>query len=495
MKRLHFYIIKSFVGPLILTFFIVLFIQIMQFLWKYIDDLVGKGLNLPTISELLFYFSVSFVPLALPLAILLAALMTFGNLGENLELTALKSSGISLQKIMSPLIFFVTFLSICAFFFSNNILPRANLKARSLLYDITRQRPEINIKKGEFYNGIDGISIKIADREPRTNLLRKILVYDHRDKAGNISVTYADSGYMKITQDTTNLIFTLYHGYSYNEVIDQEKRRRRRLVNTYPHRRDVFDEQELILELSGFGLNRTDEDLFKNQYAMLNLQQLSHFKDSLTKDLEDRKEIFFRTLQKTHLLVDYSSRISLKNASGINDSAKAAIFNPEKVIEELTQPEKEASIEKALIKARETKNYISSSKDNLIWRAKNIRRYQIEWHRKLTLSFACFIFFFIGAPLGAIIRKGGLGTPIVISVIFFIIYYIISLSGEKFVREIIILPFAGMWFSSFVLLPIGAFLTYKATVDSAILNVETYINFFKKLFKIDIESPEQYGGI
>ena len=213
-----------------MTFFIVLFIQIMQFLWKYIDDLVGKGLDLPTLSELLFYFSVSFIPLALPLAILLAALMTFGNLGENLELTALKSSGISLQKIMSPLIFLVVFLSIGAFFFSNNILPRANLKARSLLWDIQQQRPEINIKKGEFYNGLEGISIKIADKEPRTNLLRKILIYDHREKAGNISVIYADSGYMKMTLDTTNLIFTLYHGYSYNEVIDDDKKKRRRAM-------------------------------------------------------------------------------------------------------------------------------------------------------------------------------------------------------------------------------------------------------------------------
>ncbi|MBA7504763.1 hypothetical protein ES706_03418 [subsurface metagenome] len=477
-----------------MTFFIVLFIQIMQFLWKYIDDLVGKGLDLPTLSELLFYFSVSFIPLALPLAILLAALMTFGNLGENLELTALKSSGISLQKIMSPLIFLVVFLSIGAFFFSNNILPRANLKARSLLWDIQQQRPEINIKKGEFYNGLEGISIKIADKEPRTNLLHKILIYDHREKAGNISVIYADSGYMKMTLDTTNLIFTLYHGYSYNEVIDEDKKKRRRAVKTYPHRRDVFEKQELIFELRDFGLSRTDEDLFKNQYAMLNMQQLSYFSDSLSHDFEDRKKLFTNTMFKSHLLVDYSLR-RRQDTTKVNDSSEVAIFDPERVFEELTLSEKETTIERALVQARSTKNYISSSTYNLIYRAKRIRRYQIEWHRKLTLSFACFIFFFIGAPLGAIIRKGGLGTPMVISVIFFVIYYIISLSGEKFVREVVVASFTGMWFSSLILLPIGAFLTYKATVDSAILNVETYINFFKKLFKINVEDSEQYGGI
>ncbi|MBA7562721.1 hypothetical protein ES708_04374 [subsurface metagenome] len=327
-----------------------------------------------------------------------------------------------------------------------------------------------------------------------TNLLRKILIYDHREEAGNISVIYADSGYMKMTPDTTNLIFTLYHGYSYNEVIDEDKKKRRRAVKTYPHRRDVFEEQELIFELRDFGLSRTDEDLFKNQYAMLNMQQLSHFSDSLSHDLEDRKELFTNALFKSHLLINYRLK-RRQDTTKVNDSSEVAIFDPERVFEELTLSEKEAAIERALVQAKSTKNYISSSTYNLIYRAKRIRRYQIEWHRKLTLSFACFIFFFIGAPLGAIIRKGGLGTPMVISVIFFVIYYIISLSGEKFVREVVVASFAGMWFSSLILLPIGAFLTYKATVDSAILNVETYINFFKKLFKINVEDSEQYGGI
>jgi len=247
--------------------------MIMQFLWKYIDDLVGKGLELKVIGQLLFYFGVSFIPMALPLAILLASLMTFGNFGENFELTAIKAAGVSLQRFLTPLIVMVTIISIIAFYFSNNILPVTNLKSRSLLYDIQRQRPEFNITAGQFYNGIEGYTIRILEKDYETNLLKKILIYDHSEKMGNISVTYADSGYMKITPDEQNIYLILYNGYSYNEVRDKSKKRRNRKDKSYPLRKDHFEKESIVMKLTGFGLNRTDENLFKNSRSLQSLSQ------------------------------------------------------------------------------------------------------------------------------------------------------------------------------------------------------------------------------
>ncbi len=488
MKRLHIYVIKEFSGPLILTFLVTLFVMIMQFLWKYIDDLVGKGLELTVISQLLFYFGMSFVPMAFPLAILLASLMTFGNLGENFELTAIKSAGVSLQIFLSPLIVMVLLISIGAFYFSNNVLPITNLKSRSLLYDIQKQRPEFNITEGQFYNGIEGYSIKIAEKDLKTNLLKKILIYDHSEKMGNVSVTYADSGYMRITPNDQSIYLTLYNGYSYNEIIEKSKRRRARKDKSYPQRKDRFERETIILKLTGFGLNRTDEKLFKSNFSMLNLKQLSTNTDSMNQLLIKRKELFIKTLEKNQL---FSNTASLKRVHKVikEDSLRTKTqtitdtipFIPKEILFSLSQSEQETVVEKALMMGRSSKNFITTTKNSILARRKLIRRHQVEWHRKFTLSFACFIFFFIGAPLGAIIRKGGLGLPITISILFFVFYYIVSLSGEKFVRQEVMGPFAGMWLASFILLPIGIFLTYKATNDSSIMNTETYLKWFKKL--------------
>jgi len=484
MKRLHRYLVRSFIGPLILTFLIVLFIMVMQFLWKYIDDLVGKGLDFYTIGELLFYFALSFVPMSLPLAILLASLMTFGNLGENMELTAIKSAGVSLQRFLRPLVILVVIISIGAFYFSNNLLPITNLKSRALLYDIQRQRPEFNIKAGQFYNGIEGFSIKIAEKNLKTNLLMNILIYDHTDKAGNIAVTYADSGYMRMTPDEENIVLTLYNGYSYKEFTDGSNRRKRVKDRSYPQRKDSFEKEVIVMKLTGFGLNRTDEDLFKTNYSMLNLQQLESATDSLSELLVKRKKLTNTTLTRNQLFVGvqklkrfHDDTLRKKKAEHIDTSA----FVPKELLKTLSQREQENNIDRAITKARSTRNFIITSKNTILAKEKRIRRYKIEWHRKFTLSFACFIFFFIGAPLGAIIRKGGLGMPIVISVLFFLFYHITSMTGEKFVRQDVLDPFGGMWISSFFLLPIGVFLTIKSTNDSAILNIDTYLEWPKKL--------------
>jgi len=465
-----------------MTFFIILFILIMQFLWKYIDDLVGKGLDIVTLGELLFYFAISFMPMALPLAILLAALMTFGNMGENFELTALKSSGISLQRIMLPLIVLIILISVGAFFFSNNILPYSNLKSRSLLHDIQKQRPELNIQPGSFYNGIDGFSIKIAEKDPGTNLMHNILIYDHRDKKGNISVTYADSGYMKITPNELNLIFNLYNGHSYSEMQQDNRNKNQRRNKTYPHRHDQFGEETIIFDLTGFGLNRSNEDLFKSHYSMLNLYGLEYYRDSFSIILNDRKELFTKTMLASNLL-KYPNFIIMKPEKEDVRVVKTLDFRPQERLKDLSTEKQRIVISQALVNAKAAKKNVTDSKTSIVWRAKTIKRYEIEWQRKFTLSFACFIFFFIGAPLGAIIRKGGLGTPVVVSVLFFVIYYVISLMGEKFAREMVITPFEGMWASSFILLPLGIFLTYKATTDSVIMNTETYTEIPKRIIR------------
>ncbi len=482
MKRLHRYILRSFIGPLVMTFFIVMFLMIMQFLWKYIDDLVGKGLQAHVLAELLFYLAASFVPMALPLAILLAALMTFGNFGERFELTAMKSSGIPLQKIMLPVFYMMILLTAFAFYFANNILPVANLKSRALIWDIQQQRPELNIKAGEFYNGIDGYSIKIGSKDFKTNMLYHILIYDHSEKRGNVAVTYADSGRMIITPDKKDLVFNLFHGRSYYEL-PTKKNGPYQKEKTYPFRQDHFKEQTIIIKLTGFGLKRTDEDLFKNHYSMLNLAQLQHFSDSLNKKLQDRQESAKKTIWgQLFGEARYFREIHKKDSSLARKYADFH-FDLQAVLDTLGPSLKQTITEDALTSAQGTRDYVRNMAKIIESHIKYIRRYQIEWHRKFTLSLACIIFFFIGAPLGAIIRKGGLGMPVVISVIFFVFYYIISMSGEKFVREDVWSPLTGMWISTFILLPVGIYLTYKSTNDAAIMSSEAYSQFFRQLWE------------
>ena len=489
MKKLHLLVIKSFIGPLILTFFFVIFILLMQFLWKYIDDLIGKGLEFNVIAEFLLYTSASLVPLALPLAVLLASLMTFGNLAENLELLASKSSGISLIRIMAPVMVISALIAVGAFFFSNHVLPYSNLKMRSLLYDIQQQRPELTIKPGVFDNTLEGYSIRIGDRDHRTSLLKDILIFDHTDQQGNVSVTVADSGYMKMSTDEKHLLLTLYNGKSYTELQKQKKEDRN--VRSYPHRRDDFQEEEMIIEMTGFGLNRTDEKLFRNSYSMLNLSQLHHFDDSLTEDLNIILDRFDHTVSKS--LTGKPKNVLIENVrlarpvpdsgSGVPDSGGVRIQRilVDSAFAELNKLEKRRAISQAITFARTNKSITSSNVGTAEWKLARLRRYQIEIHRKYTYSLLCLIFFFIGAPLGAIIRKGGLGMPVIVSVLLFLIYYVISMIGEKFARESLVQPFAGMWISTFIMVPVSIWLTYKAANDSVILQIETYFTWFKKL--------------
>lgn len=452
----------------------------MQFLWKYIDDLVGKGFDFDVILELLLYASASLVPLSLPLAVLLSSIMTFGNLAEHNELMALKSSGISLMRIMAPLIITVSLISVGAFFFSNHVMPYSNLKMSNLLYDVRKQKPEVSIKPGIFSDAIEGYSIKVASKSKTTNMLYDIMIYNHTDNDGNREVTVADSATMVQTQDNMYLVLTLYNGMSYNEISEKKKRRDQK---EYPHRKDKFDEQKILIDISGLGFHRSNESLFKNGFRMLNLNQLTYVIDSLHKKDDRLQRVFSKSLQKSN----YFKRLRVQLRDSVwyaKDTANLASMSLDSVYNTLSYPRKKAVLSHARNYARSTQSYISSKKAEFLSKRKWLKSHEIEWHRKFTLSFSCLLLFFIGAPLGAIIRKGGLGMPVVVAVLFFVVYYVVTMSGEKAAKVGTWSPFMGMWLSAMAFLPIGLFLTYKAAKDSVILNIETYVIPVKNFFSV-----------
>lgn len=476
MKKLHLFILKSYLGPLIMTFFISMFILVMQFLWRYVDDLVGKGLEWSVLVELLFYASLQVVPMALPLAILLASLMTFGNLGENYELTALKSAGISLPRIMMPLIILTVFISFGAYKFSNNLLPIANLKLYSILHGIKETRLELDIKEKIFYRGVDNFSIKINEKDPEKNLLYDVMIYDHRDQqASNSNVTLADSGKLQISPDKKFLMLTLFDGVRYDERVSGETSRKKP-KDTRMFRTDHFKEQQAIIQLEGFDFSKTDESLFRQSDRMKNINQLTHDLDSIT---IERKSLIRALEQRSSNF--YFNRLSYSDRAAYSIIDTASVLNPDSLFQALDLSHKPMVIEYALRQARDNKQAIDDQMRFIEQEDTKIRKHLIEVHRKFTLPFACLIFFFIGAPLGAIIRKGGLGMPVVISVLFFIIYYVIDTMGVKFAKEGVWFVYQGMWLSSGILLPVGIFLTYKSATDSALLNADAYIIFFRKI--------------
>ena len=470
MKTLYKFILKSYAGPFVMTFFIAMFVFFMMFIFKYIDDFVGKGLSFSILSELFFYFSLTTIPMALPLAILLSSLMTFGNLGEHYELTAMKSAGFSLQKIMTPLIYTSIIIAIGAFYFSNNILPFTNLKAGSLLYDVRESKPALLFKEGFFNNSLDGFSIRIGKKEYDGKTLREILIYDHRDMQGNNIVLAAKSGKMEETADKMYLVLTLKDGVSYKELPSNNSKD----INRRPMIRDKFQERIINFDLSEFKMSRTNEDLFKNNYQMLNILQLRQTIDSLNKKLEKRKINFTKQLKQSY----YAKSFNLLATSDTTNKNENDTIS----FSQYSKGQQLSIIEIATNTVRSAKAYSESIWDEQETEEYSKLKYQVEWHRKFTLSIACIVLFFIGAPLGAIIRKGGLGMPVVISVVFFIIFHILSITGEKLAKEGEIPVYQGMWLATAILLPIGVFLTYKATTDSSLFDSNAYIERLKKIF-------------
>jgi lipopolysaccharide export system permease protein len=468
-------LLRAFFGPFALTFFIVLFVLVMQFLWVYIDDLVGKGLEWYIIAEVIFYASASFVPLALPLAILLASIMTFGNLGEFYELTAIKSSGVSLWRFARPLTFTVLLLSVGAFYFSNTILPVSKLKFGSLLYDIQQKKPALSIKEGLFYTDIENYAIRVRKKSDDNRMLEEVLIYDHTAGRGNTMIIVAEKGEMLHSADDRYLTLRLYNGHSYEELQDKSNSYYRR-----PHLRTSFQEQDLHFDLSGFKMHRTDEELFKDYYAMLNVQQLKVTIDSLENDYRKRdKEL--NAIVSNFYQFKNDSLFKLTKAHSNNE----LLVRPDWLRRKPNSDQQEI-IRDAINNVQSIKGYTSMRAREMKGRRNMLNRHYLEAHRKFALSFACFVLFLIGAPLGAIIRRGGLGLPMLFCIILFLIYHVISMTSEKLARDSIIDVHLALWISSLVLMPLGIFLLIKANNDSRLFDTSSYLRFFRRLFGLKI---------
>ncbi len=472
MKKLHKFVLLNYSGPLAMTFFISLFILVMQGLWRYVDDIVGKGLEISVMAELLFYVALQVVPMALPLAILLASLMTFGNLGENYELTAMKASGISLFRIMRPMIVVTGLVSVSAFWFSNNVLPVANLKFYSLLYSVKQQRPELELKERVYYDGVDGFRIKVSRKDRKTGMLYDLIIHDHRDRINrNINVTMADSGLMDIDSKAGMIRLTLYSGITYDEkVTTGNKRMSERDRQMYRH--DAFAREVFQIKVDGLDFSRTSEDAFKTNDRMKDLQQLHHDRDSLvqrcdslTRQLNTDVRSFMLKKANFRYKSDTLFVLAIDTAKTLQADSLTRSLTPRKL---------QTAMQNALRVARSNKQVVDDKQISFDNEQIKVNRHMMEMHRKFSLPVACMVFFFIGAPLGAIIRKGGLGTPIVISVLFFIFYYVIDTFGAKMAREGVWPVWCGMWLSTTVLLCIGSFLTYKSATDSALFRSEAY---------------------
>ncbi len=443
----------------------------MQFLWKHVAELVGKGIGWSVLAEFFIYAIFSLVPLSLPLAILLASLMTFGNLGENFELTAMKAAGVSLFRIIRPLIIFISLVCIGAFYFSNNVLPVSQTKLWTLIFSLRQKSPEFDIPVGEFYSGISNINIYVRGKEK--GLLKNLMIYDYTGGFENATVMVADSGRVQFTADNKYLLLTLYDGESFENL---KKQRISNSPSSVPYRRESFKLKEILLDFDT-EFNRYDETLLQDQHVSKNITQLTQSIDSVTKIANARgHELGMEIVRHHYLGREYSAEQQLDSLK-VDDEQ----YNSDSLFVSLSQEEMLRATSSAMEKARSMKEQISFNKMMLNEPVMYVRRHEVEWHRKFTLSFACLIFFFIGAPLGAIIRKGGLGLPVVVSVIMFIVYYIIDNTGYKMAREGLWTSFEGMWLSSAILLPIGIFLTYKAVVDATLFNPDHYLKIWNGL--------------
>lgn len=474
-KKLDKLILKAFFWPFVATFVITFFVFMMQILWKYIDDLVGKGLDFVTLVEFLIYASATLVTLVMPISILLSSIMTFGKLGESFELVAIKSSGISLLRFMRPLFFVSIFFSGVAFLFANNIAPVANLKFAVIYHDIYQKSPAFDLKDGVFYNGFSGFSIKVGKKEKDKITLHDVLIYEQSSGEQDNTII-SESGKMQMSQDKNFLEFILKNGNRYEEKnsysLDKEE-----FVNL------GFQEYKKLFDLSQLNLQKTSDSLFMNGIRMKNMRQLNEDLDSLKKIPDS---VAKTTLLSLKPYVQYSR---VKDSTVTKDQLKASTQKLSKIktMAKLVPDSVRKMVnDQALNTVMSIKNTMEMSSADYISRKDEIRQYRVEWHKKLSLSVACLVMFFIGAPLGSIIRKGGLGLPLVMALIFFLVFYLLNIFGEKFTKDDVMNPFFGMWLPVIVLSPVGFFLTYKAMHDSQLFNKEYYyraVKSIKKLFK------------
>ena len=470
MKKLDQFILKSFIGPFVAILLVVVFILVMQFLWLYIDELVGKGLSLKVIFEFLGWGSVTMLPLSLPLATLLASMMTLGTLGENNELLAIKAAGISLQRVMVPLGIACLLISVGAFFISNDLMPVAFNKIYTLRDDIGKTKEEIKIPTGTFYNGIEGYILRVNERNDETGMMHGVMVYNHTGNKGNTSLTIADSAMMKMSKDKSFLSFTLYDGANYEETNTKKYR-----DTTLQLQKIDFTRQELFIPLENYAFEKSDSARFDDEVKSMNLKQLYHGQDSIGGLNADAKASNIKGMMNTRNIrfvnqLDSAVRVSRTSRFVMEDGDRWKDIDVEI-----------RALENAKANADEMQVTLNSYSRERFHYTFTLRRIDIEILKKFALSVACLIFFFIGAPLGALIRKGGLGTPAIISVLFFVAYWVIDISGTKLARDGAVGAFHGVFISSYVLLPTGLFLTWKAINDSSVFNLDAVKSVFRKI--------------
>lgn len=458
------------------TFFICLFIFMMQFLWKYVDDMVGKGLEVSVLAQFFFYSALTLVPLSLPLAILLAALITFGNFGERFELLAMKAAGVPLLKIMRPLIIFITFICCVSFYFQNVIGPIAETKLWTLLFSMKQKSPEVDIPEGVFYDEIDGYNLYVKHKNRKTGMLYDVLIYNFEKGFENAQIIKADSGRLEMTADKQHLYLHLYSGEQFENLKSQNMSQK-----NVPYRREAFREKHAIIEFNS-DFNMVDAGFMSNHSRSKDMKMLQAGIDSM-KVLNDSvgrvyyQEAMGGTYKPTSTVLSKQDTVKI-------ETANLRFYNVDSLYNVATLAQKQKILSTAVSRAESAASDWSFKSFSLLQTESNLRRHMTSWHDKLTLSLACLIFFFIGAPLGGIIRKGGLGMPVVVSVLIFIIYYIINNTGFKMARDGKWIVWMGMWTSTAVLAPLGAFLTYKSNNDSVVLNADVYINWFKKIVGI-----------
>lgn len=480
IKKLYKFMLQTFLPQFLMTFFICMFILMMQFLWKYIEDLVGKGLSMDVLGELFFYASLTMVPLALPLAILLASLMTFGNLGEHFELTAMKSSGVSLMTVMKPIAVIIVLIAIGAFFFQNDVLPQSNVKMWTLLFSARQKSPTLDIPEGAIYSQIPGYNILVKHKDAERDMMYDMLIYDVSKISGYPRVVTADSGRLSFTEDKLHLVLDLHHGEWYEDMVQSGANK----LGSDLYRRETFRAKQILIPYDAT-FNRMDDETMRQQYVGKNITELRQTIDSVQSRVDSTGQIIAADLRQLSV-VGTPTRTYVYDKKGRHSVLTKEVPMNKPIdlnakLGELTATARFQVVDKALAKALsarqecEFRGYMIN--DDLMV----IRRHQIEMQKKFTLSLACLIFFFIGAPLGAIIRKGGLGTPIVISVLLFIVYYVIDTMGYKLARDGHWWVWQGIWLSSAVLLPLGLFLTHKAVNDSAVFNPDAYLNFFRRI--------------
>jgi lipopolysaccharide export system permease protein len=483
MKKIDKLLVTSFVPPFIMTFIIAIFVLIMQFLWTYIDEIIGKGVSVVVIVELLFYQAMALVPLALPIATLISSVMVMGGLGERYELASMKSAGISLTRIMAPLMVLASGIAVFSFICANWLIPIANLQFKSRLYDIRKQKPTLSIVEGTFTNDITGFVMRVGKKEKDDKTLHDVMIYDHTANRTNDKLVRAKDGEMGYSKNKQFLIMNLKNGQSFEDV----QGRGQRSANAFPFLRTKFETFNIVFDLEQFQFKETDRDAFRNHQSMMTLTQLFAGVDSINK----------AKVRRTQLCKDYiSPYFYYKNNinTGENNANKRRAFAmlsdaqtqnlPTQFLNTLADKNtKVAAAQNAQNLAKNVTDYFKTTKEDLALMDVSLRDFWIEIHVKFSLAYACLMFLFIGAPMGAIIRKGGFGWPILVSILFFVTYMVLFIIGKKLGKDGAVSPFLACWFPNFLLSPMGIFITYQALRDSALMNLDAYTAFFQRLWE------------